>query len=404
MTKTPPHICIFTETYHPVMGGGETQARALAEGLVAHGFGVVVLTRRSDASLQKIERFGDVTVYRLPPVGKHHITKWGLLLSSAPALIKLHRQYDLIFVSGFRVLGLSAVLIGKLFRKVCILKADSPGEMSGKFFTDGLKELGLRPSSLIFKSFLWLRNKILTQADAFVAISSEIVRELTSQGVRPEAIHMIPNSVDAHRFCPVGLREKQGLRQKLGLRLGDTIVAYSGRLVTYKGLPLLVRVWQEVQRKHKNVTLVLVGAGEFDMHNCEAELREYVSAHDLGNTIQFAGKVGNVHEYLQASDIFVLPTEREAFGIALIEAMACGLPVISTLVGGIKDILQSRQNGFVVQADDFQQLYNALDTLITDTSLSTCLANIARQPVQHRYSAEIVINQYLGLFSQLRKP
>jgi len=404
MTEASPKICLVTETYYPVMGGGETKARSMAEGLTAQGFAVIVLTRRSHAELQKTERFGDVTVYRLPPVGTAHLKKWGLLLSSLPALIRLRRHYDLIFVSGFRVLGLSAVLISQCFGKVCVLKADSPGEMSGQFFTDGLRKLGLRPSSLIFKSFLWLRNTILRRADTFVAISSEIASELTAHGVSPEIIHMIPNSVDTHRFCPVSPHEKRVLRQKLGLPANDKIVTYSGRLVSYKGLPLLVRVWQDVQRQYPNARLVLVGSGGLDIHNCEAELREYVRANGLEHSIQFAGQVGNVHEYLQASDIFVFPTEREAFGISLIEAMACGLPVVSTPVGGIKDILEHEHDGLVVTAGDAQQLHKALDRLITDPALVARLSKAACQTARSRYSTEDVMAKYIDRFRSLLGP
>jgi glycosyltransferase involved in cell wall biosynthesis len=70
-------------------------------------------------------------------------------------------------------------------------------------------------------------------------------------------------------------------------------VAYSARLVCYKGLPLLVQVWQEVQRKHKNVGLVLVGSGEIDMRHCEGGLRAYVNANGLENSMRFAGKLGS---------------------------------------------------------------------------------------------------------------
>jgi hypothetical protein len=145
----PPRICIFTETFYPEVGGGETQALQLAKWLVTNDFSVIVITRRSNASFKKIERLGSVfVVYRLPPVGAQHFKKWGLLLTSLPFLIKLRHQYDLIFVSGFRVIGISAVLISRLFRKVCILKADSLGEMSGAFFIGGLKKLCVNTSSL----------------------------------------------------------------------------------------------------------------------------------------------------------------------------------------------------------------------------------------------------------------
>lgn len=398
---TAPKICIFTETYYPVVGGGETQARAQAEGLVANGFSVIVLTRRSHTSFKRIEQFGKVTVYRLPPVGNEHFKKWGLLITSLPALIKLRRQYDLIFVSGFRIIGLVAVLISKLLGKTVILKADSLGEMSGDFFTPGLAKLHLSPSSFLFRWFLVLRNKILKGADAFVAISSEIANELTAHGVSRDVIHMIPNSVNTSRFHPVKPHERQELRQKLGISTKDKIVTFTGRLVSYKGLPLLVRVWQEIQRKHSNVTLLLVGSGGLDIHNCEAELKAYVSANGLQDSVHFTGDVRNVHEYLQASDIFVFPTENEAFGISLTEAMACGLPVISTPVGGVKDILQHRQNGLVVKPGDFQHLYDALDLLITDQSLSAFLGKAAWQTVQELYSMVVVTQAYIELFRRV---
>jgi hypothetical protein len=151
-------ICIFTETYYPVMGGGETQAQLLAEGLIAYGHSVILLTRRSDASLKKHERYGELNVYRLAPAGGGQLKKWGLLFSSLPALIRLRDQYDLIFVSGYRIIGLTAVLAGKLFRKPVVLKADSQGEMSGDFFESGLKKFGISHKSLLFRLFLGFRN------------------------------------------------------------------------------------------------------------------------------------------------------------------------------------------------------------------------------------------------------
>jgi glycosyltransferase involved in cell wall biosynthesis len=396
-----PKVCIFTETYFPVVGGGETQARLLAEGLVANGFSVIILTRRSDPSLKKTEQWGAVTAYRLPPVGSGQLRKWGLLLTSLPALVSLRHQYDLVFVSGFRRVGIAAVLISKLLDKGCILKADSLGEMSGDYFATGLARLRLRSAPPVFEPFLWLRDNILKRANAFVAISSEVDTELRTQGVNPALIKMIPNSVDTRRFRPAKPQTRDELRQKLGIPARDKIVIFTGRLVSYKGLPLLLRVWRDIQRNHEGVGLLLVGSGGQDIHNCEAELKEYVSAYGLKDSVHFTGGVQNVHEYLQASDIFVFPTENEAFGISLIEAMACGLPVISTNVGGVKDILQNQQNGVAVQPGDFQGLYDALDALITDSSLSARLGRAAWQTVQNKYSAETVTQQYAKLFRRI---
>ena len=396
-----PQICICIETYYPVVGGGETQAQALAEGLVANGFGVIILTRRSDPAFKKFEKFGAVNVYRLPPVGREHFKKWGLLVTILPALIKLRRQYDVIFVSGFRVLGIAAVLISKLFGKRCILKADSPGEMSGDFFVDGLARFGLHPSSILFRTFLRLRNNLLKRAHAFVAVSTEVSKELAACGVSQGAIQVIPNSVDTNRFHPIRYDGKLELRRKLDIPPEACIVTFTGRLVSYKGLPFLLQVWREIQCKHNHLKLLLIGSGGLDIHNCESELKTYVYENHLQNSVQFTGAVQNVNEYLQASDIFVFPTENEAFGISLIEAMACGLPVISTPVGGVQDILQDKHNGLLVKVGDFRQLNDAIEALMNDNTLATSLGLAARQAVQERYSGEHVINNYICLFQNL---
>jgi glycosyltransferase involved in cell wall biosynthesis len=395
-------ICIFTETYYPVMGGGETQAQLLAEGLITNGHSVIVLTRRSDALLKKREQYGKVDVVRLAPVGSGQLKKWGLLFSSLPALIKLRHQYDLIFVSGYRIIGLTAVLAGKLFRKPVVLKADSQGEMSGNYFESGLKKIGISHKSVLFESFLGFRNAVLKKADAFSAISPEIASEWASSGIPSEKIHLIPNSVDTKRFVPVQPAEKISLRRQLNLPQNATIAIYTGRLVSYKGLPLLLKVWNEIRRKHENVLLILAGTGGLDIHNCEDELKKYVKASGLENHVLFTGAVQNVPEYLQASDLFVFPTENEAFGASLLEAMACGLPVITTPAGAIRTIVSNEVNGLLVKPGNYKELYDAVDIILLDKVMASRLGEAACQTVRDRYSTEDVTNKYLLLFQNVR--
>ena len=395
--------CIFTETFYPVMGGGETQAQLLAEGLIAGGHSVMVLTRRSDVSLKKRERYGKVDVHRLAPTGTGQSKKWGLLFSSLPKLIQLHHQYDLIFVSGYRIIGLTAVLVGKIFRKPVILKADSQGEMSGDFFESGLKKIGISHRSLPFRLFLGFRNMVLKRADAFSAISTEIASEWTSSGIPSDKIHLIPNAVDTQRFVPVEPAEKIALRKKLNLQQNATIAIYTGRLVSYKGLPLLLKVWNDIRHKHESVLLILAGTGGLDIHNCEDILREYVKANGLENQVLFTGAVQNVPEYLQASDLFVFPTENDAFPSSIVEAMACGLPVVTTPVGAIKTIVTDRQTGLLIQPGNAEQLFQALDVMLSDDVLASQLGQAARISVQDQYSAETVTKKYLVLFQSLNK-
>lgn len=396
-----PKVCIFTETYYPVVGGGETQAQLLAEGLVARGFSVILLTRRSDDSLKKVEQYGDVTVYRLAPVGGGQFKKWGLVLSSLPALIKLRDQYDLIFVSGYRIVGFTAVLLARLLGKKIVLKADSQGEMSGDFFRNGLGRIKMTTTSLPFRLFLGLRNKIIKRADAFTAISPEIAEEMTTNGVDPKIIYPIPNSVDTGRYRPVKPECKEALRRELELPLDHKIAIFTGRLVSYKGLPLLLEVWSKIYDKNPAVTLLLLGTGGLDIHNCEAELKAYVAQHNLQETVRFTGAVQNVEEYLQASDVFVFPTEDDALPSSLIEAMACRLPVVTTPVGAIKSIIINGRNGISVSPKNFQQLYDALVLVMKSKELSFELGRAGWHTVQEHYSADMVTKKYVELFKLL---
>jgi len=383
------------------MGGGETQARLLAEGLITHGHSVIILTRRSSAALPQHENYGAVSVHRLAPVGSAQLKKWGLLFSGFTALVRLRNQYDLIFVSGYRIIGLTAVLVGKLLRKLIVLKADSQGELSGEFFESGLKKFSLSRSALLFRLFLGFRNVILKKADAFSAISPEIASEWTSNEVPPNKIHLIPNAVDTNRFTPVSTEEKSLLRTKLKLSSSATIAIYTGRLVSYKGLPLLMKVWDDVRHCHKNAILLLAGTGGLDIHNCETQLRNAVKSAHLEKNVLFLGSVENIPEYLQASDLFVFPTENDAFPSSVIEAMACGLPVVTTPVGAIKTIVADQETGLIVEPGNRQQLYEALLTIISDKTLAFRLGQASRQIVEERYSAGSMVAKYLALFESI---
>jgi len=395
-------VLILTETYLPVVGGGERQAEVLAEGLRARGIAVSLLTRRSDPTLLETERVGGVDVYRLPPVGRGQMKKWGLAWSCIPALIRLRRKYDLVFVSGFRIVGMSAVLVAKALGKAVVLKADSQGEMSGEYFANGLKRIGMTPASPPFRLFLALRNLVLRRADACVAITDGVSAELSKAGVRPDLVHPIPNAVDTKRFCPASEEERLALRERLGIPSSETVLIYTGRLVSYKGLPLLLRVWKEIRAEREGVRLILVGSGGLDIHNCESDLREYVRRHQLEDSVFFTGNIDNVPDYLRASDVFVLPSEDDAFPSSLVEAMACRLAVVVTPVGAMGSIVAHERSGLLVAPGDGGSLREALLRLVGDRSLQNRLGAAGERSVAERYGADLVTGRMLELFRSLR--
>ena len=215
---------------------------------------------------------------------------------------------------------------------------------------------------------------------------------------------MIPNGVDTTRFVPVNAKQKSFLREKLNLPQAAMIAIYTGRLVSYKGLPLLLKVWDEIRRRHKNVILLLAGSGGLDIHNCEAQLHDYVKSTGLKENVLFLGSVQNIPEYLQAADLFVFPTENDAFPSSLIEAMACGLPIVTTPVGAIKTIVVHQETGLLVEPGNRQQLYEALVTIVSDKTLAFHLGEAGRRIVQEQYSTGSMLGKYLSLFESTLQP
>jgi glycosyltransferase involved in cell wall biosynthesis len=283
-----------------------------------------------------------------------------------------------------------------------VLKADSAGEMSGEFFAPGLARYGMRPGHGLFRIFLVARNAVLRGADAFVAITDDVAAEFKQAGIDNSRVHRIPNAVDTDRFRPASPAERIAARQRLGLPPDAPVAIYTGRLVTYKGLPALLEAWTRLQPAHPDAHLVLLGEGGLDMHACEAELKEVVHARGLATRILFPGSVRNVEEYLRAADLFVFPTENDAFPSSLIEAMQTGLPVITTPVGAIREIVRHEDNGLLITPGDHAQLEQSLRRLLSDRELARSLGRSAWTSVAARFGADRVTERYLALFDTFR--
>ena len=258
---------IATETFEPEIGGGETQARTLTDSLIERGYTVTIVTRRSRANLPGVEQQGGLTIVRVPPIGPGRWKKWGLLVTSFPAILTAARHADAMMVSGFRILGAAAVLATRLRRTPLFLKGDNRGELSGDYFRAGLAKFRLTPRSLPVRIFLGLRNVVLRRAEGFVALSDEMATEYEGSGVPPGRLHRIPNGVDVDRFRPVSSIEKADVRRRLGFPNGK-VVLFTGRLVSHKGLPELLRAWEKLHQEGVTATLYLVGEGGADMHAC----------------------------------------------------------------------------------------------------------------------------------------
>ncbi len=163
-------------------------------------------------------------------------------------------------------------------------------------------------------------NNLKRNVDAFIVISHEIDGELASLNVPPEKRVFIPNGVNTERCSPIPENQKLKLRVALSLPPHATIVMYVGRLVAEKRVDHLLKIWGDICSKYYDACLLIVGDG--------AEEHSLMQMHVNG--AQFTGQVDDAAPYLQAADLFVLPSSTEGLSNSMLEAMSCGLPVLAT--------------------------------------------------------------------------
>lgn len=395
-----PKTCLLISTFYPFVGGGETHALLLCKELIKSGSDVFVVTRRTNKRLLKKDIVEDVPVFRVGPCGFKRLGKYLMLFPVFIKLLLLKNHYDLILVSGLRTLSIPALIVAKLLGKKCVLRAASCGELSGAFIWDSPHLEGQDTKIKIFKSIINFRNRFFLKADGFLAISSAIRDEYRESGVAESKIKVINNGTDTDKFTPVADDGKKELRGALNLP-NKVIFSYTGKLNKGKGLVFLLNVWKDFYVKHPDAHLLLVGSGKGSFLSCESKLRAFVLKNNLINSITFTGYVENVQEYLQASDIFIFPSENESLSNALIEALACGLPCLASNIGGIPDTVKDNQNGYLLPAQNKEAWIDAMNNMMAFPDLAQKMGEQGRMRILKRNSINSVAKQYLDFMQSV---
>ncbi|MGQ9626569.1 MAG: glycosyltransferase family 4 protein [Anaerolineae bacterium] len=228
----------------------------------------------------------------------------------------------------------------------------------------------------LFKPFV-LKNF----SDAVIVQSSWEMNRLLLRGVSVEKMALIFPGADREIFRKI---DKAEARRKLGLRAEAFYVIFVGSLLHRKGVDVLLKAWKLVleRKPHPRLHLLLAGQGRQ-----EAEYRALAGKLSLNESVSFVGFVGHdsLPFYLNAADLFVAPSRAEPLGKMNIEAMMCGLPVISTDDGGTPDIIESGETGLLVPSGDVESLAEAMLTLIGDEAQRACLAWKAYLRAQANY-------------------
>ena len=225
-----------------------------------------------------------------------------------------------------------------------------------------------------------LKSKLLPRADAIMTAGRDGAAFAMRYGVSPERILTVPHVIDFDRYArgsAVARATREAMRSRLGLH-GVTF-AYVGRLWSGKGLDQLLDAFAALKRENtRDVSLLLVGDGVD-----EARLRKRCADEGLEDVV-FAGFHDGdaLHPLYASADVFVFPTLGDPFGMVVLEAMACGLPVISTSAAGeIADRIDEGLNGFVVPPADVEALRARMGLLADDKSLRSRMAEAATAKV-----------------------
>ena len=395
-------VLFLAESFHPVLGGGETHIRRLGAALVGSGDAATVVTRRGDLSWPAEESVQGIRVVRVPPAGPGRTGKFLMIPAALRAALREARRHDVLVVRGTRVLGVPGLVAGRAAGLGVVMQPETNGELSGEAWTWG-KTWANGPAGRLARGTTAARNLWLRDADAFVAMSRAIRDEMRSAGVPAERIALLPHAVDTGRFRPAEAGERAALRAGLGLP-GGVLAVYTGRLLRGKGLDTLLAAFAGAAAQAPGFALVLVGSGEGQALSVEDELKRRVAEAGLAGRVLFPGRVERVEDWLRAADLFVFPSVFEALGISLVEAAACGLPAVASRTGGIVDVVEDGASGLLVVPGDAEALGSGLRALVSDASRRAQMGRAARAAALAGFDEKDSLDRYRALFREVSSP
>jgi glycosyltransferase involved in cell wall biosynthesis len=233
-------------------------------------------------------------------------------------------------------------------------------------------------------------GKRCRQADAFVSISRAITRELAEANYDVARIHELPNGVPVPE-APWQRRE--------GWRSSPRAV-FVGRLATEKGLNTLIDAWPRVIEVHPRARLVLIGEGP-ERPALEARVRALGLSLGKDHAIDLPGSASDVTAALRDSDLFVIPSKEEGMSIALLEAMALGIPLVASSIPGNRRLVSDFKHGRLVSPEDPQSLARVILEQWGNFDRAFHMGRAARSRVQREFSITAVARNHLDLFQQL---
>ncbi len=366
--------------YPDVIGGAEIFAFKLAMQLNKLGHDVSIVAKKGKKfhtckkSGLSFYSFEDINITGIRSLSGY------LQISRILALIKPDVSLAIMYDSA-----IPCYLYGKFFRrKIVVALAGHDFRLISGVLQKGNDSRGTSEDTI--KYLIRFGFRILKKSLNFLVINKEMYRDLLKLGIAEDRIHLIYNFIDDEFFKINNLNSKD-----------SPSLVFCGRFVQAKRLDILIEAFGVVQKKIPNARLILVGDGAE-----RSKLNNIVQSLNLSPYVKITGYVKNsqVADFLSKASIFISSSSFEGTPNTLLEAMAAGLPIVATKVGGIPDIITDGENGLLVQPCDVDSLAKAILRLLGDKAMAEKLGFNARIKAD-TFRTEEVMRKYIRLFDDL---
>lgn len=258
-------------------------------------------------------------------------------------------------------------------------------------FTDA--ESGLLTPSQVKRHLLRLRNRVvIPPINEFIAISEFVRERLIERGVAASKVDVVYNAVDDERFCPNAVARAR-LVSALNLDPRQAIVTTIGGLLPFKNTATLIEALAILTQRGRPVRLLVAGDGPL-----RNDLEALSKRLGVADRVTWLGFIADPVPVLQGSEVFAFPSIGEAFGNVLVEAMACGLPVVASRSGGVPEIVGEGESGILVPEQQASAFADALEILIDDACRRRNMGMRGRQIVQERFSLDRFAQETIAVY------
>jgi glycosyltransferase involved in cell wall biosynthesis len=221
-----------------------------------------------------------------------------------------------------------------------------------------------------------------------VTVSEDLKNQMImSNGIDKKKVLVIHNGIDTEKLYRPESRERT--RRALGIKGDDFVIGNIARMVSLKNHRFLINVFKELREDLPGLRLTLIGDGPL-----KGELEAYAKNMKLTDAIQFLGERKDIGELLSVFDLFVLPSLTEGISMTLIEAMAAGVPIVASRVGGTPEIIENNRTGSVIPLDEPSKWVKEIKSIIKDDQKRKDMAETAKYEVKKRFSLNSMVDRY----------